>query len=259
MSGRRPSSTRTWNFKTSFRESGVDAHGVPGSSWSTLPQAFKEAGYVTIGMGKLFHPGSPKSNDCPQPHPKTGAVDCPSWSTSFETAQPANVTLDGHTVLECGSGKAGTREGAAGVESGKVSCSFTYVNPNAQIFTKRPATLENDTTVEVSPACAALPDANCTDEWLADAALPTLRAAARSDRPFFFAAGFHKCGARSLIPPRPAPRKTSRALSPAPWKRSPGKRLPSTPPPHPTPSHPNPIQSHPIQVRALQPTPSHTT
>jgi hypothetical protein len=44
MSGRRPSSTRTWNFKTSFRESGVDAHGVPGSSWSTLPQAFKEAG-----------------------------------------------------------------------------------------------------------------------------------------------------------------------------------------------------------------------
>ena len=81
MSGRRPSSTRTWNFKTSFRESGVDTHGVPGSSWSTLPQAFKEAGYVTIGMGKLFHPGSPKSNDC---HDRNDNHRC--WNSLFADA-----------------------------------------------------------------------------------------------------------------------------------------------------------------------------
>lgn len=179
MSGRRPSSTRTWNFKTSFRQSGIDTKGVPGSEWRTLPQSFKEAGYLTLGMGKLFHPNSPYANDCPDPHPDDGAPDCPSWTTSFVTSAPANVTLDGKPVLRCGGGD-------------NASCDFDYVNPDAQIFTQRPVTLSNGTVVEASPACADLADAKCTDEWLAEAATATLRAAAAASRPFFFAAGFHK-------------------------------------------------------------------
>ena len=39
MTGRRPASTRTWNFKTSFRDAGVDGRGVDGSKWKTMPQA----------------------------------------------------------------------------------------------------------------------------------------------------------------------------------------------------------------------------
>lgn len=53
MTGRRPDSTRTWNFRTNFRASGLDASGRPGSNWTTLPEAFKRAGYVTTGAGKL--------------------------------------------------------------------------------------------------------------------------------------------------------------------------------------------------------------
>ena len=173
MSGRRPSSTRTWNFKTSFRKSGIDTQGVPGSAWRTLPQSFKEAGYLTLGMGKLFHPGSPASNDCPTPHPASGEPDCPSWSTSFETASPANVTLDKKPVLRCG--------GVGG--NGMAQCKFDYVNPDAQIFTVRQATLSNGTVVEASPACADLSDEKCTDEWLAESAVKTLRTAAAACAP----------------------------------------------------------------------------
>ena len=30
-----------------------------GADWVTLPQAFKQAGYITGGAGKLFHTGAP--------------------------------------------------------------------------------------------------------------------------------------------------------------------------------------------------------
>ena len=93
MSGRRPDSTRVYNFKTSFRESGVDASGKPGSEWVALPQAFKQAGYLTVGMGKLYHPGHPNNNDCSHPEKAGG---CPSWTTTFNTTAPANVTLENH-------------------------------------------------------------------------------------------------------------------------------------------------------------------
>jgi hypothetical protein len=49
MSGRRPDTTRVFNFLTSFR----DAPG--GNEWVSLPQHFKERGYTTLGSGKLYH------------------------------------------------------------------------------------------------------------------------------------------------------------------------------------------------------------
>ena len=57
MTGRRPDSTRIWNFKGSFRTVGIDQSGKRGSEWQTLPQAFKVSGYTTTGLGKTFHPG----------------------------------------------------------------------------------------------------------------------------------------------------------------------------------------------------------
>ena len=52
LSGRRPDTTQIWNFKRSFRATLGD--GV--TSW---PGAFKENGWITTGMGKVYHPGSP--------------------------------------------------------------------------------------------------------------------------------------------------------------------------------------------------------
>ena len=47
MSGRRPDVTKTWTFQTSFRD--------VGKNWTTMPQAFKKAGYFSCGMGKTYH------------------------------------------------------------------------------------------------------------------------------------------------------------------------------------------------------------
>ena len=57
---------RPGNFKNSFRTTLGDCV----SSW---PGAFKNAGYITTGMGKVYHPGHPKLDDgnlsCAQQRP----------------------------------------------------------------------------------------------------------------------------------------------------------------------------------------------
>lgn len=79
MSGRRPDRTHAWDFEhhcksrsslsgcstwplvtlvgTAVREPGI------GHNWTSLPQSFKQAGYFTTGVGKLFHPGLPPNFD----------------------------------------------------------------------------------------------------------------------------------------------------------------------------------------------------
>lgn len=57
MTGRRPDRTQAFNFLDDFREVGAD--------WITLPQHFKNHGYITLGGGKTFHPGLPKDYDEP--------------------------------------------------------------------------------------------------------------------------------------------------------------------------------------------------
>ena len=60
MSGRRPDTTKVWEFLDHFREPAVG-----GDAWVTLPQFFKEHGYATYGAGKLYHPNMPPNNDVP--------------------------------------------------------------------------------------------------------------------------------------------------------------------------------------------------
>ena len=57
LSGRRPAHTKSWQFVDDFREVGPD--------WTTLPGAFRKAGYQSVGVGKIFHPGLPPNQDLP--------------------------------------------------------------------------------------------------------------------------------------------------------------------------------------------------
>lgn len=50
--GRRPDTSRVWTIGPYFRD-------TTGANWVTLPQFFKQHGYVTAGAGKLFHHGGP--------------------------------------------------------------------------------------------------------------------------------------------------------------------------------------------------------
>merc|ERR1712038_794975 len=59
LTGRRPDTSRCYSNPDSFRENG-------GKDWLTIPQFFKENGYISLGVGKIFHPGSedyPEADD----------------------------------------------------------------------------------------------------------------------------------------------------------------------------------------------------
>ena len=45
LTGRRPDATKVWDLKTYWRNAG--------GNFTTLPQVFREAGYWTVGMGKV--------------------------------------------------------------------------------------------------------------------------------------------------------------------------------------------------------------
>ncbi|XP_070616053.1 iduronate 2-sulfatase isoform X2 [Erythrolamprus reginae] len=59
LTGRRPDSTRLYDFNSYWR--------THAGNYTTLPQYFKENGYLTISVGKVFHPGvsSNHSDDSP--------------------------------------------------------------------------------------------------------------------------------------------------------------------------------------------------
>ncbi|MCF7710266.1 MAG: sulfatase-like hydrolase/transferase [Opitutales bacterium] len=95
MTGRRPDATRVWDLETHFRTALPDA--------VTVAQHFKNHGYHSQGMGKIFH---------------GGFDDAPSWSVPWETprapqyASPANVRLQSANVDKKGRGRGPAYESA---------------------------------------------------------------------------------------------------------------------------------------------------
>lgn len=66
MSGRRPDTTLTYNFKDSFRGAPAERNGGhAGTSWQSYPEYFKQHGYNTTGCGKTYHAGHPGNFDQP--------------------------------------------------------------------------------------------------------------------------------------------------------------------------------------------------
>ncbi len=64
LTGRRPDTTHVYDLYAYFRE--------VGGNFTTIPQYFKENGYFSVGMGKVFHPGHASHEDDP-----------PSWSAPY--------------------------------------------------------------------------------------------------------------------------------------------------------------------------------
>ena len=57
LTGRRPDTTHVYDLVTYWRDVGGD--------FTTIPQYFKNNGYTSAGMGKIFHPGDASNNDDP--------------------------------------------------------------------------------------------------------------------------------------------------------------------------------------------------
>ena len=56
LTGRRPDTNHVWKIAP-------DEYWRKFTNATTIPQYFKENGYKSIGMGKIFHPGAPSGND----------------------------------------------------------------------------------------------------------------------------------------------------------------------------------------------------
>ena len=56
LTGRRPDSNHVWRIAS-------DEYWRMTTNATSIPQYFKENGYISIGMGKIFHPGAPSGND----------------------------------------------------------------------------------------------------------------------------------------------------------------------------------------------------
>ena len=56
LTGRRPDTNHVWEIAN-------DEYWRNVTNATTIPQYFKENGYLSIGMGKVFHPGIPSGND----------------------------------------------------------------------------------------------------------------------------------------------------------------------------------------------------
>ena len=56
LTGRRPDTNHVWRIAS-------DEYWRDYTNATTIPQYFKENGYVSVGMGKIFHPGPPSGND----------------------------------------------------------------------------------------------------------------------------------------------------------------------------------------------------
>ena len=57
LTGRRPDTTHVYDLQHYFRN--------VGGNFTTIPQHFKNEGYSSIGMGKIFHPGKASGHDDP--------------------------------------------------------------------------------------------------------------------------------------------------------------------------------------------------
>src|SRR6185369_4200809 len=64
LTGLRPDSTKVYDLVTHFRDTVPDV--------VSLPQHFRENGYYTVGMGKIYHPGYDDPKSWSEPHRNGG-------------------------------------------------------------------------------------------------------------------------------------------------------------------------------------------
>lgn len=157
---------------------------VSGSDWTTLPGNFKRNGYFVAGTGKTFHPGDPYQFDYPYswsfeefPYGFGGAATKghPDWKNTTSD----RIWCDGKTVV-CAGGEVGCPD-TIKIEGGAFWCSIDT--------TKLPVMPDGSKQLLWDQAEVVL-----AKERLQHAAMlqRQARSAAKPNRPFFVAVGFHR-------------------------------------------------------------------
>lgn len=151
MTGKRCTTLGIYDLGTNFRKAAPEA--------VTLAQYFKQHGWRTEALGKIFHVGHGNTED-----PASWSV--PHWS-------PKVSGLGGGYILKENRPPQGTREEA--------------------LFANVPWDQANKLPRGAATECADVPDSTYGDGMIADEAIRRLRAAKETPgEPFFLAVGFHK-------------------------------------------------------------------
>ena len=162
LTGMRPDTTKVWDLVTHFRKALPDAQ--------TLPQLFKNNGYFTQGMGKIFH-GS--LNDEPSWSVPWVVPSAPKYALAHSEAKnTANVEGEPDSPPTAKEGKKNKKKGKKSAggdneEGGGAGRGMVY-------------------------ECADVPDNTYQDGKVADLAIQTLKELSKKDQPFFLAVGFIK-------------------------------------------------------------------
>jgi len=144
LTGLRPDSTKVYDLITHFRDT------VP--NVISLPQHFRESGYYTVGMGKIYHPGYDDPKSWSEPH-KDG-------------------TGEGYVLPE---NKQRMAAGKAQVKTNKKGKAVAAAGSRGEPF-----------------EMADVPDSAYHDGSLADMAVAKLQELKTKQQPFFLAVGFLK-------------------------------------------------------------------
>ena len=174
--GRRPDTTRVWDLKTQFRESG-------GKNWTTLPEYFRQRGYYTAGMGKVFHAVRWKG--------KMDDVAGGSWSAPYFHGQ-AGSEDSAHKLNETNCGVADVDEDDEHYSDGKIR--IHAVETLRNISANRRRRRRERHTVDLVNVEEG---EEGVDRGLADDAASSRRLAEpekgeEDGAPFFLAVGFHR-------------------------------------------------------------------
>ena len=164
MTGMRPDYTRVWDLKTQMREMNPDI--------LTIPQYFKQNGYATTGIGKIYHPTDIDKD-----------FDKPSWSIPYDKPVDADYAEGyGKPV----NGRYQSPENRKLVEK---------LEETVEGKSKKTDTEDEDAVIQSrGPAfeSADVPDDAYLDGVVAKKAVIKIGEFAKKKEPFFFAVGFAK-------------------------------------------------------------------
>lgn len=94
LTSRRPDTTHVYDLRTYWREAG--------GNFTTIPQFFKEHGYITQGIGKIFHPGRSSHSDDPisWTEPYFHATEYPVYADNLSWQAVPHNTTDKYPLVD---------------------------------------------------------------------------------------------------------------------------------------------------------------
>lgn len=166
MTGKRPDYTKVWDLETTMREINPEI--------LTIPQYFKQQGYTTLGIGKIYDPRCVGNGNF-----QTNLLDKESWTVPYYFTSNNYYYKGQKPVLYY-------------YQSNEAKALYAKINAMPEMKGKNDSekTAYGIARYKPSVECIDLPDNAYNDGAQTDRTLELLKDLSKSDQSFFFAVGF---------------------------------------------------------------------